>query len=209
MIILDQFLMKNIYNKNFTSLFNKFTDENNDKIKEITNNYFSKINYIKTDKKIILDKNPLNFQWLGFIRILFPKSKIIHCTRNLNDTALSIYKNEFEINSLLWSNEQDNLVKYIEIYLDLMKFWNKNIPNFIYNLNYESLIKNEEDQIKELINFCELKWEKDCLKFNEKSNPIKTVSITQARNPIYKTSLNSFKNYYDYLEMFKKIEKLK
>ena len=209
MIILDQFFMKNIYNKNFTSLFKKFTDENNDKIKEIINNYFSKIHYIKTDKKIILDKNPLNFQWLGFIRILFPKSKIIHCTRNLNDTALSIYKNEFEINSLLWSNEQDNLVKYIEIYLDLMKFWNKNIPNFIYNLNYESLIKNEENQIKELISFCELKWEKDCLKFNEKSNPIKTVSITQARNPIYKTSLNSFINYYDYLEMFKKIEKLK
>ncbi len=209
MTILDQFLMKNIYDQNFISLFNKFNDENNDKIKKIIDNYFSKISYIKTNKTIILDKNPLNFQWIGFIKIFFPNSKIIHCTRNLKDIALSIYKNEFEINSLKWSNNQNNLVKYIEIYLDLMKFWNNKIPNFIYKLNYESLINNEENQIKELISFCELKWEKDCLKFNKKSNPIKTVSITQARNPIYKTSLNSFKNYYDYLEMFKKIEKLK
>ena len=89
-----------------------------------------------------------------------------------------------------------------------MKFWGKKIPNFIYNLNYEKLINNQKEETEKLLNFCELDWEEDCLNFNKKANPIKTISITQARKAIYKTSLNSYEKYYNYLDMFKKIEEL-
>ena len=116
-MILDQFMKKSINNQNFISLFKNHSINNDEKIKSIVNNYFSKISYIKTSKNIILDKNPLNFQWLGFIKILFPNAKIIHCSRNLKDTALSIYKNAFDINSIVWSNWQEDLVQYISIYL--------------------------------------------------------------------------------------------
>jgi tetratricopeptide (TPR) repeat protein len=207
-VILDQWMMKKISNQNFISLFKNHSINSDEKIKAIINNYFTKISYIKANKNIILDKNPLNFQWLGFIKILFPNAKIIHCTRNLKDTALSIYKNAFEINSLVWSNDQEDLVQYISLYLDLMKFWKKKIPNFIYNLNYEKLINNQKEQTQKLLNFCELNWEEDCLNFNKKATPIKTVSVTQARKPIYKTSLNSYLKYYNYLDMFKKIEEI-
>ncbi len=207
-VILDQFLKKNILNDNFNDIFKKYQNNNNSQIKNVSKDYFSKINFIKTVKKIILDKNPLNFQWIGFIKILFPKAKIIHCKRNLKDTALSIYKNAFHINSIVWSNNEDDLAEYIYLYLDLMKFWNKKIPNYIYELNYEKLIKNQKDEIKNLIKFCGLKWEEDCLNFNKKATPIKTVSVIQARQPIYKTSLKSYENYNKYLSIFKKIEKL-
>ena len=207
-MILDQFIKKSINNQNFISLFESHSINNDEKIKSIVNNYFSKISYIKTSKNIILDKNPLNFQWLGFIRILFPNAKIIHCSRNLKDTALSIYKNAFDINSIVWSNWQEDLVQYISIYLNLMKFWEEKIPNFIYNLNYEKLINNQKEQIEKLLNFCELNWEENCLNYNKKPTAIETVSATQARKPIYKTSQNSYKKYYNYLDMFKKIEEL-
>ena len=207
-VILDQWMMKKINNQNFITLFKNHSINSDEEIKDIINNFFSKISYIKTSKNIILDKNPLNFQWLGFIKILFPNAKIIHCTRNLKDTALSIYKNAFEINSLVWSNDQEDLVQYISLYLDLMKFWEKKIPNYIYNLNYEKLINNQKEETEKLLNFCELDWEEDCLNFNKKANPIKTISITQARKAIYKTSLNSYEKYYNYLDMFKKIEEL-
>ena len=207
-VILDQWIKKKINNQNFISLFKNHSINNDEKIKDIINNYFSKISYIKTSKNIILDKNPLNFQWLGFIKILFPNAKIIHCTRNLKDTALSIYKNAFDINSMVWSNDQNDLVQYMSLYLDLMKFWEKKITNFIYNLNYEKLINNQRKQIEKLLKFCELDWEEDCLNFEKKTNPIKTISITQARKAIYKTSLNSYEKYYNYSDIFKKIEKL-
>ena len=109
---------------------------------------------------------------------------------------------------MVWSNDQEDLVQYMSLYLDLMKFWEKKIPNFIYNLNYEKLINNQKEETEKLLNFCELDWEEDCLNFNKKANPITTISITQARKPIYKTSLNSYEKYYNYLDMFKKIEKL-
>ena len=211
MVILDHFMQKNIRNindKNIDFLFENYNGVNNQKLTNIINSYFDKIKYINTNKNIILDKNPLNFQWLGFIKILFPKCKIIHCTRNLKDTALSLFKNVFEVNSLVWSNNQDDIAKYISFYLDLMKFWEKKFPTFIYNLNYEKLIENQTDEIKKILNFCELNWEDNCLNFSKISNPIKTVSVTQARKPIYKTSLKTYEKYYEYLDIFKKIESL-
>ena len=108
----------------------------------------------------------------------------------------------------MWSNDQEDLIQYISLYLDLMSFWKKKMPNFIYNLNYEKLISNQKKQIEELLKFCELDWEEDCLNFNKKINPIKTVSVTQAREAIYTTSLKSYEKYYTYLEMFKKLEKI-
>ena len=205
-VIFDQYMYKKIHNEDFTSIFEKYDDIDNKKIQEIVKEIFLKLKFIKTDKNIILDKNPLNFQWLGFIKVLFPNSKIIHCTRDLKDTALSIYKNAFDINSIIWSNNQDDIVKYISIYKDLMKFWEQKMPNFIYDLDYKKLVENEEQEIKNLVKFCGQDWEKDCLDFDKKANPIKTVSISQARKPIYKTSLNSNKEYYQFLEMFRDLE---
>ena len=209
MEILNKFIKKNINNEKFTSLFKNYLIENDEKIKSLSKDYLSQISFIKTSKNIILDKSPLNFQWLGFIKILFPNSKIIHCSRNIKDTALSIYKNAFNINSIVWSNNQDDLAKYISLYIDLMKFWKEKLPNFIYDLNYEKLTENKEEEIKKLIKFCELNWEENCLNFNKKGPPIKTVSITQARKPIYKTSVNLHEKYKNYLEIFNKIDDLK
>ena len=206
--ILDQYINKNIYNDNFSNLFKNHSNVNDEKINEITNNYFSKLELFNPNKKIILDKNPLNFQWLGFIKILFPQAKIIHCTRNLSDTAVSIYKNAFDINSLRWSNNEDDLVKYISYYLELMRFWKEKLPSFIYDINYQNLIENPKIQIENLTKFCELEWEENCLHHNKVPTPIKTVSIAQAREPIYKTSINNSQKYNNFLNFFKKLKNL-
>ena len=208
LVVLDQYMKINNNNENLISLFKSHQNYNDEKIKNIIDNYFLKIDFIQSNKNIILDKNPLNFQLLGYIKILFPNSKIIHCTRNLKDTALSIYKNAFEINSIVWSNDQNDLVKYISIYMDLINFWKNKIPNFIYDLNYENLIKYKTEEIKKLLQFCELQWEEDCLNFNKKANPIKTVSVAQARKPIYNSSINTYENYNNYLGMFKNIDQI-
>ena len=90
-----------------------------------------------------------------------------------------------------------------------MKFWEKKFPDFIYNLNYEKLIESKSTEIRKILDFCELDWEDNCLNFSKKNNPIKTVSVTQATKPIYKTSLKAYEKYNDYLDIFKKIENIK
>ncbi len=154
---------------------------------------------------IILDKSPLNFQWIGFIKLLFPQAKIIHCKRNLKDTALSIYKNIFDGSSLVWSYNQESLLKFINLYKDLMSFWHTKIPNYIYDCEYEELVNNQASETRKIINFCNLDWEDDCMDFTKKGSPIKTVSIAQARKPIYKSSVNLNENYKGHLSFLNEI----
>ena len=87
---------------------------------------------------------------LGFIKILFPTAKIIHCRRNLKDTALSIYKNMYEGWAFPWSYNQKFLIKFINLYKELMTFWRSKIPNFT---NSENLAENGPGFIISLVNF--------------------------------------------------------
>ena len=81
-----------------------------------------------------------------------------------------------------------------------MKFWKTKIPDFIYDVEYEKLVTDKEKEIKEILNFCELNWDEKCLNPDKNSKtPIKTVSVAQARQPIYKTSLNNSNNFDKYL----------
>jgi len=157
------------------------------------------------DKKIILDKAPLNFQWIGFIKLLFPNAKIIHSKRNLKDTALSIYKNVFEDINMPWSYDQKELLTFINIYKNFMKFWHYKLPNYIYDCKYENLINDQESETKRLIEYCNLDWDEKCLDFTKNNTGIKTISLSQARKPIYKDSVNLSDLYKDNLNFLKDI----
>tara|TARA_B100000900_G_scaffold405738_1_gene415764 strand:- start:738 stop:2291 length:1554 start_codon:yes stop_codon:yes gene_type:complete len=160
---------------------------------------------LHNDKMIILDKAPLNFQWVGFIKLLFPNAKIIHSKRNLKDTALSIYKNVFEDINMPWSYNQEELITFIGIYKNFMQFWHKKLPNFIYDCNYENLINDQVNETKKLISFCGLKWDEKCIDYTKNNTGIKTISLSQARKPIYKDSINLSSLYKDSLKFLDNI----
>lgn len=201
--ILNNFFAKRIFDNNFVNLF-KDPEKNIDYLNKISNDLL--IFFKEYDKeKIILDKSPLNFEWIGFIKLLFPSAKIIHCSRNLKDTALSIYKNVFDGSSFPWSYDQDQLIKFTHLYKDLMKFWNSKLPNEIYECNYENLVNNSSIEIPKMIEFLNLKWEDSCLDHTKNKTVIKTVSIAQARKPIYKSSVNLSDEYKKYLNFLNEL----
>ena len=84
--------------------------------------------------------------WIGFIRILFPNSKIIHCERT-KDNCVSLYKNVFE-GGINFCYTQEELAEFYNLYLDLMKFWQSSLPNDFLNIKYEEIINNPEIEIK-------------------------------------------------------------
>ncbi len=191
--LLDQYLKK------FVSNFNKIKN-----LDEALINYKKK--YLDTitrmtDLDVVTDKAPLNFRWIGLIKIMFPNAIIIHCKRNPLESSWSIYKNDFS--GVLFSNDTKDLANYYKIYQDLMIFWKSYFDDKIYDLNYEDLINNPQDKIKEIINFCGLEWQDSCLEYYKNKKSIRTVSFSQARKPIYKDSLKGaakFKNYIQDLE---------
>ncbi len=196
--ILNGFFNKNILDREFINKLINNKKLNYDFISKISN-YIGK-NYEKdSNKKIILDKSPFNFFWLGFIKIIFPNAKIIHTTRDLEDTCFSIYKSLFGKSSALWSYDKKNIIKFVKIYSDLFKFWSEKIPNYIYNINYELLINHQEEETKKLLSFCEIKWDEKCINFYENAPPIKSASLYQTRKPIYKSSIKNNLKYNSFI----------
>ena len=174
------------------------------KQKEMIEKYFNYLNRFNSSEKFITDKAPLNFRWIGFIKILFPNAKVIHCSRNPKDNCLSLYKNIFE-GGLNFSYDQKDLGTFYNLYSDLVSFWNTKLPDFIFEAKYEKIINNQEVESKKIIKFCGLEWEPQCLMFHKNKNPIKTMSTAQARRPLYKTSLNSYEKFSPYLGTLNKL----
>lgn len=194
-IIKKNFLENNLLKDNTVIEFIKDSYQR----QNISNQYINYINYFDIGEKYVVDKSLLNFYWVGFIKIFFPNAKIIHCFREAKNNCLSIYKNLFE-ESLKFSYNEDDLIGFYKMYQDLMNFWQHEKKINLINVSYESLITNRETEIKRIVKECGLTWDEKCLFHHKNLNPIKTMSTTQARQPIYKTSISNFDNYKIFLE---------
>ena len=200
---LSRIVYKNFFKENKLSFIDNFNELNNADFSSISKQYLNFIGNFKSNKIYITDKALFNFQWIGFIKILFPNAKIINCIREPKDNCLSIYKNLFE-NEGHWCYNKKDLVECYKLYQDLIDFWNTKLPSKIYNIKYEDLIKNPDSKIKELIQAAGLDWNENCLKFYENKNPIKTLSVNQARKKIYSSSLSLYERYKPFLKDFNK-----
>ncbi|WP_165441537.1 tetratricopeptide repeat-containing sulfotransferase family protein [Rubinisphaera italica] len=139
----------------------------------------------------IVDKMPTNFLHLGMIGLLFPNARIIHCIRDPRDVAISCIRQNLD-----WPFcDLEQLGPYITAYQNLMKHWEATIPNPIYPLSYETLVTNPDQEIRRLIEFCNLPWQDQCLSFDESERAVITPSKTQVRKPMYQSSIGAWKRY--------------
>lgn len=200
LVYLQQSIKNNFYKNN---LFNEDI-LNQDLFAErtkIADDYFNMIKHHKIKTEIVTDKAPSNFRWIGIIKLFFPNSKVIHCTRNSKDICLSLFKNGFASKELDWCYSQGDIAKYYNMYSKLMNFWNNKIGDFVYNLSYEKLVSDKDNEIRKLLDFCGLNDEEVCYNHHKsKKTPIKTVSISQARKPIYSSSVNKNELYENNLK---------
>ncbi len=199
------------FNEPFIELFSDFKTEGEiiTELEKIVKKFYNKIEQLKVNKDIIVEKTPGNFFWLGFLKYLFPNSKIIHSQRNINDTALSIYKNQFAINSYKWANNKDDIAQYISLYKKIMKFWSDELKDDIFHNDYLELINNPIEQSKKIFDFCHLEWDDNVVDVRSSKFPIDTLSSTQARKSIYKDSIDFYKNYENLTDLFSKIKTAK
>ena len=179
----------------------EYINQDNDKnFKKIGQEYINEIKNLSGKSTRVTDKLPINFKWIGFIKLILPNSKIIHCIRNPKDTCISIYKNFFTNTELNYAYNFGELVDFYNLYESLMKFWKKSFPGFITEIKYERLIRNPKKEIPKLIKNCNLSWNKKCIKFYNNKRSVKTASDVQVRNKIYTSSIDSWKNYEKYLK---------
>ena len=193
---------KNFGDKNLSLFFEEIINFDKNNLKKIGDEYIAKIKDISNESERVTDKLPINFLYIGFIKLILPKSKIVHCYRNPKDNCLSIFKNQFSSGKIKFAYEMSEIVDYYNLYNDLMKYWNNLLPNFIFDIKYENLISDTKAEIKNLLSYCALDWSNDCLNFYNNKRQIKTASDVQARSRIYTSSIDSWRNYEKYLSKY-------
>jgi hypothetical protein len=147
----------------------------------------------------IVDKHPLNFQFLGFIRQILSNAKILHITRNAMDTCLSCFFQNFT-KSQDYSFDLLSLGIFYNQYRRLRPHWMSLLPGSIHEVNYGRLLKDPETEIMEMLQFCKLEFELGCMAFHEMQRVVKTVSFHQVRQPLYQNSKNRWLNYQRQLQ---------
>lgn len=161
--------------------------------------YLEKISLLDNQAERITDKMPFNMMMIGLIKIVLPKAKIIHCVRDARDTCLSIYKQNFTTGNYRFGYHLKTVAQFHNQYRMLMKHWHQVMPGEIYDISYESLTQNPEDEIRNLLAACDLEWQENCLGFAKSESIVKTASSYQVRQPMYTSSVMLWEKYQEFL----------
>ncbi len=160
--------------------------------------YLERLNRVAGDALRVVDKMPPNFMNLGLIHATFPNAKIIHMRRHPVDTCLSIYFQYF-LSTHPYANDLQSLAQYYREYLRIMEHWRTYLPKgTLLEVQYESLIADQEGWTRRLIDFLDLPWDPCCLNFHQTDRVVITASKWQVRQTIHAGSAGRWKNY----EMF-------
>ena len=150
-------------------------------------------------RSIVTDKMPQNFLYVGLIFSAFPDAKVIHVNRDPAATCWSNYKHYFIDKDLGYCYDLDDTVTYFGLYTDLMQFWLGHYGDRIYNLNYDNLTINQDDETRKLIEYLELEWENGCLSPQHNKRSVRTVSQQQVRQKVYQGSSQQWRKFEPYL----------
>ena len=168
-------------------------------IKKFRNKYLEKLKFISQNKNYVIDKTPQNFRFIGLIISAFPEARIIHVKRSPAAVCWSNYKRYFEAKNLGYCFDLEDIVRYYQLYRDLMNFWDRIFPNYIYHLNYEKLTLNQFAETTKLMQYLNVGWEDDCLFPHKNTRSIKTASQQQVREKIYKGSSKEWEKFKPFL----------
>ncbi len=143
----------------------------------------------------VTNKLPGNMVFVGLIRLLFPRARIIHCVRDPLDTCLSCYTKLFTAGHP-FSYELKELGRFHRMYQGLMAGWRGLLPqDAMLEVVYEELVADVEAGARRLVEHCGLPWDPACLSFHSAARPVRTASLAQVRQPIYSSSMGRWKKY--------------
>ena len=135
-----------------------------------------------SNREFAIDKSPLYFRHLGFISMLFPKARIIHCTRHPMAVGLSNYFQRFPLH-LDYAFDLKNIGHFFGEYSRLMEHWRKVLPLKIIEVSYEDMIQDTEKTARQILSIIGLESDERCLAPHTNPYAVETASQWQVRSP--------------------------
>jgi tetratricopeptide (TPR) repeat protein len=171
-----------------------------DALKRLGEDYLSHLSAVAGGRPRVVDKEMRNFINVGLIRLILPDAKIIHVRRDPVDTCLSCYTHML-VGELSYACDQTDLGRYCRAYLKLMEHWRAVLPaSHFFEIDYEMVVEDVEAAARRMLEFLELSWDPACLEFYRVERPVRTPSVNQVRQPIYRSSSGRWRKHADQLQ---------
>ena len=169
---------------------------------DLGKSFLDETQFLRAGKQHFIDKMPNNFSHIGLIKLILPNAKIIDARRNPMDTCFSCFKQLFA-RGQAFTYDLSEIARYYVNYVNLMDHWDKVLPGYVYRVQHEDLLNDQEGVTRDLIDFCEVDFESSTLEFYKTKRAVKTASSEQVREPINTKGLNQWKNYETHLKDLK------
>jgi tetratricopeptide (TPR) repeat protein len=173
-----------------------------EQFRELGESYLETTRIQRSGTPFFIDKMPNNFRHVGLIHLILPNSKIIDARRHPMGGCFSGFKQLFAHGQTFTYGLED-IGKYYRDYVRLMDHWDAVLPGRVHRVQYEEMVADTEAQIRALLDYCELEFEDQCLRFYETDRAVRTPSSEQVRKPIYKEGLEQWRNFETHLDPLK------
>jgi tetratricopeptide (TPR) repeat protein len=171
-----------------------------DQIRQLGEIYTTRVRALAPEAERIVDKMPLNFVFVGLIHLALPNARFINLRRDPLDTCVSCF-------SLLFTGSQPfaydlaELGRYYRGYEAVMEHWHKVLPTGVMiDVHYEDLVDDLEGAARRVLHHCDLDWEDACRDFHDTKRAVRTASLMQVREPVYRRSIGTWRRYAEFLE---------
>jgi tetratricopeptide (TPR) repeat protein len=162
------------------------------------NEYISKTQIHRGGAPFFIDKMPNNFAHIGLIKLILPNAKIIDARRQPMSACFSGFKQLFSTGQA-FSYDLENIARYYQDYIHLMNHWHNVLPNQVLTVSYEDVVNDFKNQVKQILDFCGLPFEQNCLEFYNNARAVNTASSEQVRQPINTKGLDAWKPFEKFL----------
>ncbi|KAA3511773.1 tetratricopeptide repeat protein [Agrobacterium vitis] len=133
----------------------------------------------------VVDKMPVNFLWVGFIKLMFSDARIVIMKRDPLASGFALYSSYFPSDGMQYSYDQAETARYIAAQRRLCAHWQALFPDDVLELGYEQLTLDQEAETRRLLAFCGLPWDANCLDFHKAERAVMTLSSAQVRQGLY------------------------
>lgn len=164
--------------------------------------YIAETQIHRSNAPFFIDKMPNNFRHIGLIKLILPNAKIIDARRYSLACCFSGFKQLFA-EGQEFSYSLEDIGQYYRDYVELMDFWQTQFPDDILLVRYEDVVNDFESQVKRLLSYCGLAFEEQCLSFYNNDRAVRTASSEQVRQPLYRSGLDQWQHYEDFLAPLK------
>lgn len=165
---------------------------------ELGDQYMARHSTESLAAQYVVDKTPLNFQYIGLLGLALPDARFIHCHRDPIANCFSIHRMPFD-EKQTYAHSLEALGKYYTRYWNFMQRWHALFPDRILDMCYEDTVANIESQSRRMLQFLELPFEEGVLEYHKTKRLVKTPSASQVRQPIYKDRLAAWRKYEKHL----------